>query len=180
MVTQTGDVERGRLAEDLSQACTLTGQFVLRSRKISHRYFDKYAFESLPDLLEPVAQHLTPLVPPGTDALAGLELGGVPLAVALSLVTRLPVVFVRKEAKTHGTARLAEGQPVEGKRLLIVEDVVSTGGQIALSTAELRARGAIVDTALCVIDRSSGTTPLLDDAGVRLISLFDASEIDGA
>ena len=86
-----------------------------------------------------------PLIPEGTEVLAGLEMGGIPIATALSLRTGLPAAFVRKEAKQYGTARLAEGAPIEGKRVTVVEDVVTTGGQVVISTNDLRALGAIVE-----------------------------------
>src|SRR3954471_10425723 len=141
------------LANRVYDAAHLTGTFTLRSGTTSTEYFDKYRFEADPVLLRDIAKALAPLVPDGIDALAGLELGGVPIATALSMVTGLPARFVRKEAKTYGTCLLAEGGDIEGMRLLVVEDVISTGGQVLQSTADLRERGAKVDTVLCVIDR---------------------------
>ena len=112
---------------------------------MSDEYFDKYRFESDPLLLREIAEALAPLVPDGTEVLAGLELGGVPLAVALSQVTGLPTLFVRKEAKTYGTCQLAEGGEIDGKQVTVVEDVVTSGGQVVLSCGDLRDRGAVVD-----------------------------------
>jgi orotate phosphoribosyltransferase len=155
----------------------LTGHFVLRSGATSDQYFDKYLFEADPALLWDIAEAMAPLVPDETDALAGLELGGVPLATALSQVTGLPARFVRKKAKTYGTNRLAEGGDIEGRHLLLVEDVITTGGQVRASVAELRARGAIVDAVLCVIDRVEGGAANLADDGVKLMALFTASEL---
>ena len=97
------------LARRIYAAAHLTGTFTLRSGVVSHEYFDKYRFESDPQLLADIAAGCAALVPDGIDALAGLELGGVPLATMISQVTRLPAVFVRKEAKTYGTCQLAEG-----------------------------------------------------------------------
>jgi orotate phosphoribosyltransferase len=119
-------------------------------------------------------------VPDGTEVLAGLELGGVPLAVALSRVTGLPALFVRKEAKTYGTCRLAEGGEIDGKRVTVVEDVVTSGGQVVLSCGDLRDRGAVVDCALCVIDRESGGPEALAELGVELRPLFTMSELKAA
>ena len=126
---------------------------MLRSGARSTEYFDKYLFESDPALLRAIGEALVPLIPRGTDALAGLELGGIPLATMLSQLTGLPALFVRKEAKTYGTCRLAEGGDVDGRRLTIVEDVVSSGGQVVLSAGDLRERGATVEHAVIVIDR---------------------------
>ena len=105
--------------------------------------------------MQAVAELAASLVPPETEVLAGLELGGVPISTALSLLTGLPQVLVRKQAKTYGTAKLSEGPDVAGRRLLVVEDVITTGGQVVASTEELRARGALVSTVLCVIDRGA-------------------------
>ncbi|MDY7103499.1 MAG: orotate phosphoribosyltransferase [Actinomycetota bacterium] len=165
------------LAARLARTCTLRGDFTLRSGRRADTYFDKYRFESDPALLRAVADLAAPLVPPGTELLAGLELGGVPVATALSLVTGLPTVFVRKVAKTYGTAKLAEGAEVTGRRLLVVEDVVTTGGQVAASTGDLRTLGATVDTALCIIDRSGGDHHLAA-ADLHLISVFTGAELD--
>ena len=158
----------------------LTGRFVLRSGAVSDEYFDKYRFESDPELLAEIATALAPLVPPGTEALAGLELGGVPLAVALSRETGLPALFVRKEAKTYGTCRLAEGGDVEGRRLFIVEDVVTSGGAVLDAVAELRRRGATVERAVCVIDRESGGPQRLAENGIELKALFTMTELKAA
>jgi orotate phosphoribosyltransferase len=173
------DLDRARLAAEIGARCRLEGEFVLRSGRTATHYFDKYRFEADPRLLAAVARHLAPLVPAGTEVLAGLELGGVPIAVALSARTSLPVCFVRKQAKEYGTARLAEGADIEGRRVLVIEDVVTTGGQVALSTQDLRDRGAKISTALCAIDRRDGGPTPLDDAHLELLALFTADELGG-
>lgn len=165
------------LAARLSEVARLSGSFRLRSGQIASVYFDKYQFESDPGLLAAVAEAMGDLIPDDIDLLAGLELGGVPVATALSLVSGLPMVFVRKTAKEYGTAKLAEGPSVEGKRLLVVEDVVTTGGQVVLSTQQLRERGALVNTAVCVIDREEGADAALAEIDVTLRPLFSRSEI---
>lgn len=168
---------RNQLARAIFERSHLTGEFVLRSGASATEYFDKYLFESDPELLAEIAEALVDLVPPGTDLLAGLELGGVPLAVVLAQITGLPVIFVRKEAKAYGTRRLAEGADIAGKRLLIVEDVVTSGGQVVLSTSDLRERGAIVDSAICVIDREAGGVDALAAEGVALAALFTMNQL---
>ena len=168
------------LAGKISRISELQGRFVLRSGATAERYFDKYRFESDPRLLREIAHALVPLVPEGTEVLAGLELGGVPVATMLAQETGLPAVFVRKTAKTYGTAQLAEGVDCNGRSLCIVEDVVTSGGQIALSTADLRALGAQVEVALCVIDREAGGREALAKEGIELRSLFSAAELDAA
>jgi orotate phosphoribosyltransferase len=173
-------VNRDELARRIYEVSHLTGQFTLRSGATSTEYFDKYLFESDPPLMRAIAEALVPLVPGGTEALAGLELGGVPLATMLSQVTGLPALFVRKEAKTYGTCRLAEGGDVDGRRLTVVEDVVTSGGRVVASCRDLRNGGATVEHALCVIDRQSGGPEALKDIGVELRPLFTMEELDRA
>ena len=171
-------MDRAELAAAIYDRTHLTGEFVLRSGMTSTEYFDKYLFESDPVLLRTICEHLAPLVPAGTDALAGLELGGVPIATVLSQLTGIPAYFVRKEAKTYGTCRLAEGGDIEGRRITVVEDVVTSGGQVIISCGELRDRGATVEHALCVIDRESGGPTGLADIGVTLHPLFTMTELN--
>lgn len=158
----------------------LTGDFVLRSGVRSTEYFDKYRFEADPLLLRDLAAALAPLLPAGAEVLAGLELGGVPLATALSLETGLPAAFVRKAPKEYGTRRLAEGADVAGRRVVVVEDVVTSGGQVLTSCADLRERGADVVRVLCVIDREAGGAERLAAAGLDLAALFRMSELSAA
>ncbi len=169
--------ERDVLARRIFDVSHLTGTFTLRSGTVSHEYFDKYLFESDPGLIREIAVALAPLVPDGTEVLAGLELGGVPLAVMLSQVTGIPTLFVRKEAKTYGTCRLAEGGELDGRRVTVVEDVVTSGGQVVTSCGDLRERGAVVEHALCVIDREAGGPDALTAIGVELRPLFQMHEL---
>jgi orotate phosphoribosyltransferase len=173
-------IDRNALAQAIYDRAHLTGEFTLRSGVVSHEYFDKYLFEADPDLLRAITEALAPMVPDDVDALAGLELGGIPIATMLSQRTGLPAVFVRKKAKTYGTCRLAEGGDIEGMRLTVVEDVVTSGGQVVTSCGDLRDRGAIVDIALCVIDREAGGREALRDIGVELRPLFSLTELTPA
>ena len=173
-------MDRARLAAAVHATAHLRGEFLLRSGRTATEYFDKYRFEADPVLLAAIAEAAAPLVPIGTEVLAGLELGGVPVATALSLHTGLPAAFVRKQAKEYGTRRLAEGADVAGRRVLVVEDVVTSGGQVVASTAELRALGAVVADVLCVVDREEGGAAALAAIGLRLHPVFSAADLRGA
>ena len=155
----------------------LTGHFLLRSGRTATEYFDKYQFEADPGLLDRIGQRLAALVPAGTEVLAGLELGGIAVVAALGRHTGLPCAFVRKAAKSYGTARLAEGADVAGRNVLVVEDVVTSGGQVAISTRQLRELGARIDTALCVIDREEGGAEALARDGIALRSLLTRTDL---
>jgi orotate phosphoribosyltransferase len=175
---RTGSLsDRHLLALRIYERAHLTGSFVLRSGAMSSEYFDKYLFESDPRLLLEIAQSLVDLLPERVDALAGLELGGVPLATVCSQVSGLPTLFVRKQAKSYGTHRLAEGGPVAGRRLAVIEDVVTSGGQVIQSCRQLRAEGAEIAAVLCVIDREAGGAENLAAEGLQLRSLFTMSEL---
>jgi orotate phosphoribosyltransferase len=171
---------RSELAQAIYRVSHLTGRFRLRSGAESNEYFDKYRFESDPVLLRAIGVALLPLIPPHTDALAGLELGGVPIATVLGQLSGLPVVFVRKAAKEYGTRQVIEGADPAGRTVLIVEDVVTSGGQVVLSAADLRTAGATVQHAVCVVDRESGGGAALAAAGIDLHPLFGFAELRAA
>lgn len=171
---------REELARRIYEAAHIEGSFLLRSGQVSHEYFDKYRFESDPMLLGAIAEHMEALLPEGTAWLAGLEMGGIPLATALSLRTGIPALFVRKEPKPYGTRRLAEGGDFAGQRIVVVEDVITTGGQVVESTRALQELGAEVACVLSVIDRESGGPENIREAGWELRSLFTKSELEAA
>ncbi|WP_406832289.1 orotate phosphoribosyltransferase [Pedococcus sp. KACC 23699] len=168
------------LARDIDRTCRLTGSFTLRSGQTATEYFDKYLFESDPQLLRRVAEAMQPLVPEDTDLLGGLELGGVPLATMISSITGIPALFVRKKAKEYGTRRLAEGADVAGRRITIVEDIVTTGGAVRDATHALRAAGAAVQTVICAIDRSPTPGTALSDIELTTLPLLTRGDLDHA
>jgi len=168
------------LARDIDAICRLSGEFTLRSGQVSSEYFDKYLFESQPALLARVAAALEPLLPADTELLGGLELGGIPLATMVSARTGLPALFVRKQAKEYGTCKLTEGPDVAGRRVTLVEDVITTGGAVRDATRALRDAGALVEVVVCAIDRSpSGQNPLAD-VGLEVRSVLTKAELDAA
>jgi orotate phosphoribosyltransferase len=162
----------------IKSCARLTGSFTLRSGKLSDTYFDKYQFEADPQLLSAIAQAMAALVPPGTEVLAGLEMGGIPIVTMLSQVTGLPAAFIRKEPKEYGTCRYAEGASLNGRPFVLVEDVVSSGGAIIDALAKLKADGLAPSAALCVIDRETGGREILSAAGLQLKALFTFSQIE--
>ena len=130
----------------------ITGRFTLRSGAVADSYYDKYRFMADPDTLRRICQAMADRLP-ACDYVAGIEVGGIPLATGVSLASGRPLLIVRKAAKAYGTERLIEGADPAGKRVVLIEDVVTTGGQIVLSAAGLREAGAEVVAAMCVVDR---------------------------
>ncbi len=175
---RTNKMGREELAQEIFRVAYLVGEFKLRSGQSSHEYFDKYRFEAIPQLLKEIAFHLSPLIPGETEVLGGLEMGGIPLATALSMETGHPLAFVRKEAKTYGTCQLAEGTSVKGKRVCLIEDIITTGGQVIKSTKQLREQGATVNTVISVIDRGGAlSTQKLLMARLHHRPLFTMEEL---
>jgi orotate phosphoribosyltransferase len=168
------------LAADVDAACRLSGTFTLRSGQVSHEYFDKYLFETTPALLGRVAEAMVGLVPEGTDLLGGLEMGGIPIATVLSARTGLPALFVRKSAKEYGTCKLAEGPDVSGRRVTLVEDVITTGGAVRDAAMALRALGATVEVVVCAIDRSPAGQDPLADVGLEVRAVLTKADLDAA
>jgi orotate phosphoribosyltransferase len=168
------------LAAEVDAACRLSGTFTLRSGQVSHEYFDKYLFETDPALLARVAAAMARLVPEGTELLGGLEMGGIPIATVLSAQTSLPALFVRKKAKEYGTCKLAEGPDVAGRRVTLVEDVITTGGAVRDATGALREAGAIVEVVVCAIDRSPGSENPLADVGLEVRPVLTRADLDAA
>jgi orotate phosphoribosyltransferase len=163
-----------QLEQEVLDICRLEGNFLLRSGRQATHYFDKYRFEAQPSLLKPIAEHLKKLIPEDTEVLAGLEMGGIPIATALSLATGIPAVFVRKKAKEYGTCRVAEGlESLKGLKVCVIEDVITTGGQVILSAEDLRREGALVKNVLCVILRDRSSVEKLARSGLELQTLFE-------
>ncbi|MDQ6698257.1 MAG: orotate phosphoribosyltransferase [Actinomycetota bacterium] len=168
------------LARRVYDACHLVGTFTLRSGRTATEYFDKYRFEADPGLLEDVAQRMSSLIPESTEVLAGLEMGGIAIVTVLSRMTGLPAAFIRKQAKPYGTARLAEGADVTGREVTVIEDVVTSGGQIVLSARELRALDADVRLAVCAIDREEGGAEALAAEGIALRAALTGGQLRAA
>ena len=143
------------LAARVREAALLEGDFVLSSGKRSPFYVDKYLFSTEPALLRDVARALSETLPPDVDRLAGVELGAVPLVVATALHTGRPYVIVRKAAKEYGgsAGRAVEGVIEGGDRVVLLEDVVSTGTQAVRAARELARLGVEVVKVVAVLDR---------------------------
>jgi orotate phosphoribosyltransferase len=173
--------ERQSLGRDLVAAAVLRGDFTLRSGQKSTWYLDKYRLTTDPQLLTRIVDGLATLLPAdneGIDRIAGTALGAVPLATALSLWSGLPSVFVRVDAaKDHGTAKAIEGVLSQGDRVLLVEDVVTTGGASLTAVDLLQSAGAHVVQVVAVVDREQGGREQFAGRQVPFASLFTATQL---
>lgn len=151
------------------------GKFVLTSGKESSYYIDIKNASTRPKILRKIAEEMGKHVD-GTR-IAGMELGAVPIAAAVSLQTDKPYVMLRKKPREHGTGSQLEGEVIKGETVTIVEDVATTGGSIVNSIHLLRAAGAMVKRAIVVVDREEGATEGLKPEGVELVALVKRSEL---
>jgi orotate phosphoribosyltransferase len=164
---------RSELAQAIKVAAYLEGDFILSSGKRSRYYLDKWRFETEPKLLGEIAKALAGLLPsPPPDRIAGVELGGVPLATALALETGIPYLIVRREAKEYGTAKEIEGVMNPGERVVLVEDVLTTASQAISAAQRLTNLGLQVVRILYVIDREEGAEANITAAGFEPAALF--------
>lgn len=170
---------RAGLAADIDAAARLKGRFKLRSGQVSDEYFDKYRFEADPALLARVAQAMLPLVPESAEVLAGLELGGVPIATAMSLQSGKPCAFLRKQAKDYGTCLAVEGGSVEGRKVVMIEDVITTGGAVRDAHRLLLEAGAIPVAVVCAIWRGEGE-PAIAGLDLPVVAALTRADLDAA
>jgi len=171
-------MEKRELAQKIRAVSLLRGKFKLRSGKISSFYWDKYRFESWPELLKAILEKMQKLLPASFHKFAAMELGGIPLATGLSLKTGKPCLYVRKVAKDYGTCNLVEGGFNKGEKVVVIEDVITTAGQVCSSIRQMRTLGLIVEDVICVIDRQQGGRENLKRIGCSLNCLFSREELD--
>lgn len=171
-------MNKSELGRKIYEISNIKGEFTLRSGQIATEYFDKYLFEANPVILRAIAEQMVGMLPQHFDQLAGLEMGGIPIVTALSMQTGMPALFVRKQAKEYGTCKLAEGGNIGGATLVIIEDVVTSGGAVIDAVNELRQRGATVEHVCCVIDRESTGRKNIEALGLSFTPLFTKSELE--
>jgi len=151
------------------------GEFELSHGGTSSYYIDKYLFETDPRCLRLIAAAFADRL--DGETLAGVALGAVPLVSVTAVETDTPYVIARKQAKEYGTGNRIEGRLEAGERVVVLEDVATTG-QSALEAVEaLREAGATVERVLVVVDRGEGAAELLADNGVELEALLTAEDL---
>ena len=152
------------------------GHFVLTSGAISDYYIDIKKASTKPEILKKIAQILSEYTE-GYEIIAGMELGAIPLIVALSLETNIPYVIIRKEKRQHGTSKQIEGEDVKGKKVLLIEDVTTSGGSVVKSIQILRENKAIVDEVIAIVDRENGAEEKLQKIDISFLPLISVSDI---
>ncbi len=170
-------MNRDELARRIAETAVLRGTFTLRSGRTSSYYIDKYLFLTQPEILAEVGTIIASRLPPETTRLAGAELGGVPLVTAASLASGLPSAYVRSSRKDYGTAKQLEGRLETDDRVVLVEDVVTTGGQTVEAAKVVRDAGADILGVIAIVDRQEGARENVERAGLRFEALFTISDL---
>lgn len=170
-------MDKKQLAQRIAQVALLRGNFTLRSGRTSHYYLDKYLFSTEPDVLRALGDLFAAHVTPDVTKLAGAELGGIPLVTAASLATGVPCVFIRNQKKDYGTAKQLEGKLAAGDRVVLLEDVCTTGGQILEAAKVIESTGAKIVKIVGTIDREEGARENIEAAGYSFHALFTKTDL---
>ncbi len=166
-----------QLAKRIAEVSLLRGEFTLRSGRKSNYYLDKYRFETQPDVLVELGKLFASKITPAVKRIAGAELGAVSLAAATSMACGKPFVIVRNQKKDYGTSKLVEGVLEAGDVVMIVEDVMTTGGQVLEAVKSLQDAGAKIEKIVAVIDRMEGARQNIESAGYKFESLFTTADL---
>ncbi len=168
-----------KLIEEIKSRAVKHGDFTLASGKKSTYYLDLKLAYTEPSVLRAISQGLKERARgQAVDRVAGMELGAVPLAVALSLDLDVPFVIIRKEKKGYGAGKRFEGEIKEGERILLVEDVVTTGGSVAQAVEIIRGAGGECKRAVTVIDRLEGGAENLQKINIDLTSILTIRDLE--
>jgi len=168
---------REQLADRIRAAAVLEGDFTLRSGRKSKFYIDKYLFEADPEILAELGRRFAEKVTPATTRIAGAELGGVALAAAASIASKKPFVIIRNAKKDYGTGKMYEGKIEPTDRILLVEDIATTGGQVLEAARVITGLGATVERIVAVVDRREGAAENIREAGFVFESLLDSRDL---
>jgi orotate phosphoribosyltransferase len=170
-------MNREQLARRIAEVSLLHGDFTLRSGRKSKYYLDKYRFETQPDVLVELGKLFAAKIPGNVNRIAGAELGAVSLAAAASIASGKPFVIIRNQKKDYGTSKLIEGILNAGELVVIVEDVLTTGGQVLEAAKTLKDAGAKIDRIIAVIDREEGARANIESAGYAFDALFTTTDL---
>ena len=171
------NMTREEIAAKIAEVALLRGNFTLRSGRVSSFYLDKYMFSTRPEILAALGGMFAERLPEGTTRLAGAELGGIPLVSAASMSSGLPCIFIRNARKDYGTSRRLEGQLEPADKVVVVEDVATTGGQVLEAAKIITDIGAEVVSIIATIDRQEGARENIEAAGFTFDALFTVEDL---
>ncbi len=158
--------------------CVKFGEFKLKSGIMSPLYVDLRMLVSSPRLLAQIGEALADRAREiGCDRVAGIPYGGLPVGVAASLASGIPMIYPRKEVKEHGTAKRIEGEFKPGEKVLVIDDLITDGASKIEAIEPLEQAGLVVKDVLVILDREQGGDKLLANAGYTLHSLGKLSDV---
>lgn len=166
-----------KLVEALKSAVK-KGDFTLASGKKSSYYIDIKKAYTNPKILREMVKDITRLIEnEKIDRIAGVAVGGIPLAAGVALELGIPFLIVRKEKKVHGTERLIEGELKAGERVVVIEDVTTSGSSALDAVKAIREKKLICSKVIVVVDRLEGAGELLKKHDITLVPLLTAEEL---
>ena len=170
-------MDRNQIADLIAETSVLHGDFTLRSGRKSTYYLDKYLFSTRPEILSGLGALFAERIPQETDRLAGAELGGIPLVSSASMATGKPCLFIRNSKKDYGTAKQLEGRIEAGDKVVLLEDVATTGGQALEAAQIIRDAGGEILKVISTIDREEGAKENFGSAGIPFESIFTKTDL---
>jgi orotate phosphoribosyltransferase len=169
-------LDKKQLISRIKETAYLEGEFTLRSGKKSNYYLDKYLFETCPDILKALGQEFSKYAE-DSNLIAGAELGGVALAAATAMQTGKKWVIIRNSKKDYGTSKMFEGKINKSDKVLLVEDIATTGGQVLEAAKIITDQDAEVTKIVCVIDRKQGARENIESAGFEFESILTKEDL---
>ncbi len=171
-------VEKQLAVDILKSGCVKFGEFTLKSGLSSPIYIDLRRITGFPDLLQQVGNIFTRILEElEFDHLAGLPYAGLPIATAVSLIGKWSLVYPRKEPKSYGTRMDVEGVFSDGQRVVLIDDLATTGGSKFEAIDKLKSVGLSVKDVVVLIDRESGAAQDLSEAGYQLHAIYTLSRL---